>query len=351
MNFLMRALVRSMLKRSDAALIRASGGAPRTAGGRTMDPRFQFLEAQARKQPTPTELTAAMGRAQTDQMVYLFGGKREPGVRADAVQIPAGEGRTIPARLYHPVQRDPATPVFVFFHFGGGVVGNLETCDAFCTILANEIKGSVLSIEYRLAPEHKWPAGLDDAIAAYKWAVANAEKLGGPAGKAAVGGDSMGGNFTAILAQDMKRTGGPAPVVQLLIYPATDIASEHPSMTIYGDAFPLTRATMDWFMANYIPEGVDHKDLRLSPAYEKDLSGLPPALVYTAGFDPLVDQGNDYAQKLKAAGVRVQHHCFDSLNHGFTAFTGAIPAADKACRRIAEETAVMLRSLAPGAAR
>ena len=342
MRFLTKILARAALNRPDAALIKASGRAPRRVAGRTLDPRFQFIEAQARARP-PAAPTPETARTQTEQLTYLFGGRREPGCEVEELRIET-EGRAIPARLYRPARQNSATPIFVFYHFGGGVVGSVETCDAFCTILSNAIEGPVLSVEYRLAPEHPWPAGLQDAFASYRWAAAHADRFGAPQGKAAVGGDSMGGNFSAIVAQEMKRTGGPAPVVQLLIYPATDLASEHASMTAFGDAFPLTRQTMDWFMANYLPAGTDVKNVHLSPAYEPDLAGLAPALVYTAGFDPLVDQGHEYADKLAAAGVKVTRHCFDTLAHGFTTFTGAIPAADAACRRMARETAEALRA-------
>jgi acetyl esterase/lipase len=143
----------------------------------------------------------------------------------------------------------------------------------------------------------------------------------------------------------MKRTDGPAPDLQLLIYPATDLVTETPSLTTYADAFPLTRETMDWFMAHYLPHDADRGDLRISPGRASDLSGLAPAFIYTAGFDPLVDQGAAYAQKLASAGVETTYHCFDSLAHGFTAFTGVIPAADAACRRMAEEVAAFLKRL------
>jgi acetyl esterase/lipase len=344
MRWLTKALVRAALNRSEAALIKASGGAPRTAGGRTLDPRFQFIEAQARKRKPPANMTPEVGRNQTSDLVHLFGGRREPGVHAESLRMETG-ARVISARFYRPERSDPAVPVLVYFHFGGGVVGDLDTCDAFCSMLAAATKGPVVSVDYRLAPEHRWPAGLEDSIEAYKWVAARAERFGGPAGKVAVGGDSMGGNFAAIIAQEMVRTGGPAPVLQLLIYPATDIVSERSSRTMYGDAFPLTAETMDWFMANYLPEGADRKDLRLSPLFESNLAGLPRAFIYTAGFDPLLDQGHAYADKLAETGVPVTRHCFDSLAHGFTAFTGAIPAADAACRRIAREVAAGLRSV------
>ena len=145
----------------------------------------------------------------------------------------------------------------------------------------------------------------------------------------------LGGLFAAIVCQEMKRTGEPQPALQLLIYPAVDVASETQSMTTYADAYPLTRATMDWFMGHYMGPDADPADPRLSPIKAEDVSGLAPAVVATAGFDPLVDQGEAYAKHLKDAGVPVLYRCYDSLAHAFTAFTGAVPCADVACREIA----------------
>ncbi|MBI1252355.1 MAG: alpha/beta hydrolase fold domain-containing protein [Alphaproteobacteria bacterium] len=343
MRPLMKALARAALNRSDAALIAASGGSPRVLGGRTLDPRFQFLEAQARNAKPPPDMTPEIGRAQARQLVYMFGGKVEPGVDVRDLQIVTGR-RNIPARIYAPRAQDRAMPVMAYFHFGGGVIGDLDTCHAFCSILAAAMGAPVISVDYRLAPEHRWPAGLEDCIAAYEWCVSHASQFGAPSGRAAVGGDSMGGNFSAIIAQEMKRKGAKMPVAQLLIYPAVDVASTLPSMQIYADAFPLSAATMAWFMHNYLPEAADPKHPHASPLYVDDLRGLAPALIYTAGFDPLVDQGHAYADRLAEAGVPVRRHCFDHLAHAFTAFTGAIPAADAACRRIATETAQMIRA-------
>lgn len=341
----MRAMMHAALNRPDAELIAGAGGAPRTAGGRTLDPRFQFLEAQSKAaaaaNPPAGPPTPEASRAQADGIPAMFAGDPEPGVTWENLTIPA-DGRGIPARAYRPAKQDSAQPLIVFYHFGGGVIGSIETCHCFCTMLASICETAVLSIEYRLAPEHRFPAGLDDAIAGYEWGVANAARFGAAAGKAAVGGDSMGGNFSAIVAQEMKRKGGPQPVVQLLIYPALDVASKLPSMTTYGDAFPLSAQTMAWFMVNYMNEGDDPKNPRLSPLHG-DVKGLAPALVYTAGFDPLNDEGPAYAEKLRAAGVPVTFECFDHLAHAFTAFTGAIPAADAACRKIATEMRDALR--------
>jgi acetyl esterase/lipase len=194
----------------------------------------------------------------------------------------------------------------------------------------------VISVDYRLAPQHVFPAGLNDCLAAYKWAVANAQRFGAPAGQAAIGGDSMGGNFSAIICQQMKREGGPMPVLQLLIYPAIDISKSYPSKTEFAQTFSLSQDTMDWFMKQYLPENVDPADLRVSPGQETNLAGLPPAVVITAGHDPLCDEGDEYAQRLKAAGVPVVHKRYDSLAHAFTAFTYISPGSKAACKEISE---------------
>jgi acetyl esterase/lipase len=172
-------------------------------------------------------------------------------------------------------------------------------------------------------------------MAAYRWARDNAPRFGAPAGKAAIGGDSMGGNFAAAIAQDLRRAGEPQPVLQLLIYPAVDLASETQSMSTYAGAYPLSRGLMDWFAAQYLGPDGDPTDPRASPLCAADLSGLCTAIVVTAGFDPLVDQGEAYAKRLRDAGVAVVYRCYDGLAHAFTAFTGAAPAADIACREIA----------------
>ncbi|HEX3886696.1 MAG TPA: alpha/beta hydrolase, partial [Phenylobacterium sp.] len=311
-----------------------AGGGVVYQGGRTLDPRLQYLAAQARGAPPMTTLSQQDARAGSAMTLAVVSGAAEPGVRFEAVDIPGPAGR-IPARLYRPEAQDSHAPLMIFGHFGGGVIGDLETCHAFCSILAKTVRGPVLSVDYRLAPEHRFPAGLDDMMAAYHWGRDNAERFGAPIAQAAIGGDSMGGNFAAVICQELKRKGEPQPTLQLLIYPCVDVACESASMTTYGDSFPLTRATMDWFMGHYLGPGDSPADPRLSPLRAKDVSGLAPAVIVTAGFDPLLDQGEAYARRLKEAGVPVAYRCYDSLAHAFTAFTGAVPLADIACREIA----------------
>ena len=315
--------LRALLALPGPALRGLAGGGVVYVGGRTLDPRLQFLAAQA--------------RAGSAEALVLVAGGVERGVRVEALTVPGGAG-TLDARAYRPADQDGAAPLMVFAHFGGGVIGDLDTCEAFCSILAKVARCPVLSVDYRLAPEHRFPAALDDMLAAWRWARENAPRFGAPAAHVAVGGDSMGGNFAAVIAQEMKRSGEPQPAVQLLIYPALDVAGESASMTTYAEAYPLARATMQWFMGHYMGPGDSPADPRLSPLRGADLIGLAPAVIAAAGFDPLLDQGEAYARRLGEAGVPVTYRCYDHLAHAFTAFTGAVPAADLACREIAALT-------------
>jgi acetyl esterase/lipase len=329
-----RFAVKAVMSLPTPVLRLMAGGGVVYQGGRTLDPHFQFLTAAAKALPPVHTLSAQAGRAASAAGLKGVAGKRESGVKVEDFAID-GPGGSLPLRSYRPVNQDPKAPVMVFAHFGGGVIGDLETCDAFCSIIARIARCAVVSVDYRLAPEHRWPAGLEDVLHAYRWTRDNAERFGAPAGHVAIGGDSMGGNFSAILAQEMKRSGEPQPAVQLLIYPAVDVSSETQSMLTYADAYPLSRPIMDWFMGHYMGPEADPTNVRLSPIKEADLTGLAPAIVITAGFDPLVDQGECYAHRLKDAGVPVIYRCYDGLAHGFTAFTGAVPASDTACREIA----------------
>jgi acetyl esterase/lipase len=281
-----------------------------------------------------SSLSPEVARAGSAAALVAVSGRLEPGVRVEALAIPGPAG-DLKARAYRHADQDPAAPILVYAHMGGGVIGDLDMCEAFCSILARIVRCPVLSVDYRLAPEWRFPSGLDDVMAAYRWARDSAVRFGAPAGVAAIGGDSMGGNFAAVVAQDLKAAGEAQPAVQLLVYPAVDVASETPSMSIHADTWPLTRDTMDWFMGHYMSAGDNPADPRLSPIKAADLTGLAPAVIATAGFDPLVDQGEAYARRLREAGVPVAYRRYDGLAHAFTAMTGAVPAADAACREIA----------------
>jgi acetyl esterase/lipase len=309
-----------------------SGGGVVYVGGRTLDPRLQFLASQARNAAPISSLSPEDVRRGEITGLAVVSGALEPGVRVDGLSVPGAAG-PVPARLYRPERQDASAPLMVWAHMGGGVIGTLDTSHRFCSMLARITRGPVLSVDYRLAPEHRFPAGLEDVLAAYRWARDQASTYG--ARGVAIGGDSMGGSFAAKVCQDLKRVGEEQPVLQLMLYPCTDVASETPSMSTYADAFPLNRAMMDWFMGHYLGPDADPADPRLSPLKAADLSGLAPAVIATAGFDPLIDQGAAYGQKLREAGIATTWRSYDSLCHGFASFTGAVPAADAACREIA----------------
>lgn len=328
-------IAKLLLKLPASWKVKMAGGTPLEIGGRTLDPNLQFIAHGAANQPPMSSLEPEIAQAAAIEGLGMFAAKPEPGVAFEDMTIPGEGGHEIPVRTYRPADQDPDAPMLAYYHMGGGVILNVDACHAFCTMVAKTAKCPIVSVDYRLAPQHKFPAGLEDCISAYDWALKNAEKYGAPAGRAAVGGDSMGANFSAIIAQESTRRGMPKPDLQVLLYPATDLVTEFPSATTYGETYPLSTDTMRWFMEQYLPDEFERSNVLLSPAQETRLEGLPPAIIVTAGFDPLVDDGAAYAKKLDAAGVAVKFKCFDSLAHGFTAFTAVVPAAREACLEIA----------------
>ncbi|TRW81396.1 alpha/beta hydrolase [Mycolicibacterium sp. 018/SC-01/001] len=231
----------------------------------------------------------------------------------------AGAVGPIRARHYRPA-RDGA-PLLVFFHGGGHAIGSLDTHDDLCREICRSGGVHVLSVDYRLAPEHKAPSGADDAYAAYLWARDNAAALGADPQRVAVGGDSAGGNLSAVVALRARADGAPQPALQLLLYPVTDHGAQTRSRTLFADGFFLTRRDMDWFTTRFLDGasvGGDHPDV--SPLLAADHSGLAPALIATAGFDPLRDEGRHYADALRAAGTPVDYREYGAVVHGFANF-------------------------------
>ncbi len=188
----------------------------------------------------------------------------------------------------------------------------------------------VISVDYRLAPEHKFPAAVDDALAVTQWIASNSATVGADGSRLAVGGDSAGGNLAAVTALLARDLGGPDLVFQLLLYPATDMTMDHESHTTFATGYRLTRPVMAWSLTNYLRDGTDMVDPRASPILAEDHSNLPPAWVMTAGFDPLRDEGKAYADTLSAAGVDVEYRCYDGMIHGFLGMTGAVDVAREA---------------------
>jgi acetyl esterase len=236
-----------------------------------------------------------------------------------SLAIPAPHG-SIAARMYTPLKLREAkglAPCLVFFHGGGWVIGDLDSHDVVCRKLADEAQLFVVAVDYRLAPEHKFPAAVEDAITATKWIASNARQFGLDAARLSVGGDSAGGNLAAVVAIAARDGNGPPISGQVLIYPAIDFAMSHGSHSEPETSILLTHSVIRWFRDHYLTGAADVHDWRASPARASSLIGLPPAYVLTAGADPLRDEGDEYAERLKQAGVAVTYRHFPGQFHGF----------------------------------
>jgi acetyl esterase len=243
------------------------------------------------------------------------------------VEVPGAAG-PLRARIYRP-DGDGPHPTLVFFHGGGFTLGDVDTHDLQTRILCREVEAVVLSSDYRLAPEHPFPAGVEDALSVARWAIGNVGELGGDPARLAVGGDSAGGNFAAVVAQQL-RGSEPALAAQLLIYPSTDLVTEHASLEENATGYFLTLDDTHWFHANYLPEPEAGNHPLASPILAEDLSGLPPTVLATAELDPVRDAGDAYADALAAAGVPVIHRRVEGQVHGFFGlgpFSGSSRAA------------------------
>jgi acetyl esterase len=255
-------------------------------------------------------------------------------VKEIAIPSPGG---AIPARIYTPKtlrQADGMAPCLVFFHGGGWVIGNLESHDVVCRTLAHEGELIVIAVDYRLSPEAKFPAAVEDSIAATKWLSDNAMTLGIDATRLMVGGDSAGGNLSAVVAIHARDHGGPKLAGQVLIYPGTDFRMTHPSHSEPETSILLTHSVIQWFKNHYLNGPDDIDDWRASPALVENLAGLPPAYVLTAGADPLRDEGDEFAKRLEQAGVPVTYKTYPGQFHGFFTMGKLLPQANVAAKEI-----------------
>lgn len=261
------------------------------------------------------------GRRAMDAGRHLVGGPPIEPVDTREVSIPAATAE-LPATLYTPRDLAEGSGLLVYFHGGGFVLGSRVSHDNAARFLAKNAQVRVLSVEYRLAPENPFPAAADDAVAAFDYALSKASELGADPSRVAVGGDSAGGNLAAVISGVTTRRGGPAPAFQLLLYPTVDATSRRRSRELFRDGYFLTDADMTWFVDHYAPAGVDRSDPRISPLLAEELSGQPPAYIATAGFDPLRDEGEEYAARLEKANVPVAHSRQSDLIHGYVNFLG-----------------------------
>ncbi|WP_374712450.1 alpha/beta hydrolase [Symbiobacterium terraclitae] len=286
--------------------------------------------------PALNEMAPAEARRMAEQLASL-GGEAEPVASLVDRTIPGPAG-AIPVRIYTPAGEGPL-PVLLYFHGGGWVIGSPDTVHSTCALLANRAGAVVVSVDYRMAPEHKFPAAAEDCYAATAWVAENARSFGGDPQRIAVSGDSAGGNLAAVVALMAREKGYPQLAYQVLIYPVTDHNFDTPSYRENGTDYFLTTAMMEWFWNHYINGDEDGRDWRASPLQVADASNLPPAFVITAEFDPLRDEGEAYARKLAEAGNTVTLKRYLGQIHGFCTLLGAIPAG----RQALEEAAAHLR--------
>lgn len=297
-----------------------------------LDPLLKALLDQMAAEPAPPmwEMEPQMAREAFVAMMDVIGPKEIPIGKTVNVTMP-GPGGDIDLRIYTPVAAgSDALPGLIFFHGGGWVIGDLDTHDGLCRILANEAGARVIAVHYRLAPDHKYPAAVDDAIAAVNWVEANAASLGVDPNRLAVGGDSAGGGLAAVVAQVAKEKGGPKLAYQMLFFPVTQIGEDTVSLREFAEGYLLERATLMWFYEHYLPGDADRADPRVSPLKAQDVSGLPPAYVMLAGFDPLHDEGLAYAERLRAAGVPVTVADYPDMVHDFIYMQAVLPQAQRA---------------------
>jgi acetyl esterase len=292
-----------------------------------------MLDAEARMLLDLMEKAIQEGRPRLNTLPYAVGRQAVDKMSEDSEADPpevgetidgdfAGPGGKIRFRRYRPSGAAAGPlPTLIYYHGGGFVIGSIETHDSTCRRLANRSRCQLISIDYRLSPEHPFPAPIDDGVATFRHIRDNAAAFGADAKRLAVGGDSAGGAIAAVLCQVLRDAGERGPAFQMLIYPATDSSKQSASRVAFAEGYFLTKDLMDWFWKAYVPAGTDLADLRLSPLLAKDFKGLPPAFVLTAGYDPLRDEGRAYADRLIDAGIKTTYVNYPGTIHGFFSLT------------------------------
>jgi acetyl esterase len=294
-------------------------------GNRTMDPKAQIVGEFVKSIRVPGYFPPLPElRQQLRTMVSLMDEPAPTLARVEDVRLPGAAGE-IPARVYAPRAVGAPLPAVAYFHGGGWVQGDLETHHGLCARLAKHADVLVVAVDYRLAPEHKFPAAIDDCLAAYRWVRSRGRDIGADTARVAVAGDSAGGNLAAVVSQLASAAGTPAPACQALIYPALDFSFETGSHRAFADGYVIPRDRIVWYAEQYLRDEADKSDLRASPLRAPKLGGQPPTMIVTAGFDPLRDEGQAYAEKLRQAGVDVVYREYPGEIHAFVSLTKAIP--------------------------
>ena len=308
-----------------------------------LDPLVKAFLDRAAQIPRPKvwDIPPVLARQSFSGMMEITGPKDVPVGKVDNFTIPGPAG-PMRARSYAPVAAAGSLPALIYFHGGGFIAGSLESHDGLCRLFAAEGGFKVIAVDYRLAPEHPWPAAVDDAWAAVEWIEQNATTLGVDAGRIAVGGDSAGGMLTAIVTQLAREKGGVKIAYQLLLFPNTQAGGETSSLQEFAVGYFLERRAIEYFNALYLPPGTDRNAPKVSPLRAKSFSGLPPAYVMLGGYDPLHDEGLAYAEKLRAAGGKVTIADYADMVHGFIYLQTVLPQAHEAVKEAAKAVKMAL---------
>ena len=300
-----------------------------------LDPQAELWRARRIAADVPPLYTQTLAEARAADLADIQAGTGtpEPVHEVRDLTMPGSEGE-LPLRLYRPSDAD-SLPALVYFFGGGWTLGQIETCDGICRQLANAVGCVVVAVGYRLAPEHKFPAAVNDSFDAVRWIAEHADELGVDRDRLAVGGDSAGGNLAAAVTLLVRERNGPPLVAQLLVYPNTRFGADTPSMRENDDPSMFNRRSVDWYWGHYLSSPADGQDPLASPLLAEDLTGLPPVLVITAEYDPLRDEGEQYAHRLEAAGVPTELSRYDGMMHGFVLMSAVLDGGGRAVTQAA----------------
>jgi acetyl esterase len=346
-TFFERSLVATVSRLPTGALKTLAGSPPPVIEGQALDPQIHLMIALADRlgKPKSHELSVEEARRSMREQTGLVDAPALGSVHVENRVIPAGvrpQSPPLPVRIFRPRGLRGPAPLVVYYHGGGFVVGDTLTHDPPCRVLAERARCVVASVDYRLGPENLFPAGVEDGLTALRWAQREATSLGVDPRRIAIGGDSAGGNIAAVVAHTALEGGGQGPALQLLVYPVTDMTASFASRRTFAAGFILERETMDWFTDRYLTPDLDRAQPRLSPLFAPSFAGVCPALVLTAGFDPLRDEGRAYADKLREEGIPVWYRNYPGLTHGFWNMSGAVAEARRALHEACDEVRAQL---------